>query len=168
VEAHAFVSEAPVKPKHTQALQLGAQLCFALYSTTRSVTASYRPYLEDMGLTYPQYLVLLALWEHEELTVKGLGQKMRLDYGTVSPLTQRLEHSGLIERRQSEHDGRVTVLRATPASFALQPKAIAMIESIFGGLGYEIDEIISLRDQINEYRRRLDNLIERNSATPQA
>ncbi|ADG98665.1 transcriptional regulator, MarR family [Segniliparus rotundus DSM 44985] len=151
-----------------EALQLGAQLCFAMYSTTRSMTASYRPHLEDMGLTYPQYLVLLALWEHEELTVKELGQKMRLDYGTVSPLTQRLEHSGLVERRQSEHDGRVTVLRASAASLALQPKALTMIESVFGGLGYTIDEIISLRDQINEYRRRLDKLIERDAAGRQA
>ena len=149
-----------------EALRIGAQLCFALYSTTRSMTASYRPYLEEMGLTYPQYLVLLVLWEHDELTVKELGQKMRLDYGTVSPLTQRLEASGLVERRQSAHDGRVTVLRATEASLALQPKALAMIESILAGLGYEIDEIISLRNQLKDYRSRLDKVAGREDSAP--
>ncbi|MGL6236228.1 MAG: MarR family winged helix-turn-helix transcriptional regulator [Segniliparus sp.] len=159
------VAEQVVEPSgksgSIETLRLGAQLCFALYSTTRSMTASYRPYLEEMGLTYPQYLVLLVLWEHEELTVKELGQIMRLDYGTVSPLTQRLEASGLVERRQSSHDGRVTVLRATEASVALQPQALAMIGSILTDLGYEIGEIIALRDQLKEYRHRLDRVLGR-------
>ena len=154
-------AEQPTRHGSIETLRLGAQLCFALYSTTRSMTASYRPYLEEMGLTYPQYLVLLVLWEHEELTVKELGQKMRLDYGTVSPLTQRLEASGLVERRQSAKDGRVTVLRATEASIELQPKALAMIGSILTDLGYEIKEIVALRDQLKEYRQRLDRVVGR-------
>jgi DNA-binding transcriptional ArsR family regulator len=82
-------------------LSLDEQLCFALYAAQRAVTAAYRPLLDDLGLTYPQYLVLLVLWERGETTVKELAAALRLDYGTVSPLLKRLEAAGLVHRERS-------------------------------------------------------------------
>lgn len=83
-------------------LSLNAQLCFALYSTSRSMTAAYRPFLEEMNLTYPQYLVLLTLWERPGITMKELGEHVHLDYGTLSPLVQRLTANGLVECAQCD------------------------------------------------------------------
>ena len=83
---------------------LDDQLCFALYAAQRAVTAAYRPLLEELGLTYPQYLVLLVLWERGETTVKALAGALHLDYGTMSPLLKRLESAGLVRRERSAHD----------------------------------------------------------------
>ncbi|MEU7141968.1 MarR family transcriptional regulator [Nocardia sp. NPDC046473] len=141
-------------------LSLANQLCFALYSTSRSMTAAYRPFLETMEITYPQYLALLALWERPGMTMKELGEQLRLDYGTVSPLIQRLQSHGFVESVRSAHDRRSVELRATDAGLALQRQAREMIESVMASVGYPLDALIALRDQVNALGERLDAITE--------
>ncbi|MBL0748402.1 MarR family winged helix-turn-helix transcriptional regulator [Nocardioides baculatus] len=93
-----------------QAPPLAEQLCFDLYAASRAVTAAYRPALTELGITYPQYLVLIVLWEHESLTVRELGDELRLDHGTLTPLLKRMESSGLVERRRDNVDERFVVV----------------------------------------------------------
>ncbi len=139
-------------------LSLTNQLCFALYSTSRAMTAAYRPFLDAMHITYPQYLALLALWERPGMTMKELGEQLRLDYGTVSPLIQRLQAHGFVESVRSAHDRRSVELRATEAGIALQRQAREMIESVMASVGYPLDTLIALRDQVNALGERLDAL----------
>ncbi|WP_060906920.1 MarR family winged helix-turn-helix transcriptional regulator, partial [Streptomyces scabiei] len=94
------------EPEQHGSLLLDQQLCFALYAAQRAVTAAYRPLLDELGLTYPQYLVMLSLWERGETTVKELTGALRLDYGTLSPLLKRLESAGLLSRERSLRDER--------------------------------------------------------------
>ncbi|MBL1078204.1 MarR family transcriptional regulator [Nocardia sp. 2] len=140
-------------------LSLNAQLCFALYSTSRSMTAAYRPFLEDMRLTYPQYLVLLALWERPGITMKELGEQIHLDYGTVSPLVQRLQARGLVDSARSPADGRAVVLHATPASLELRHGAQHMIQTVLDVVGIPVDGIEALRDQVKALGARLDAVV---------
>ncbi|MFI7667263.1 MarR family winged helix-turn-helix transcriptional regulator [Nocardia sp. NPDC049526] len=137
-------------------LSLASQLCFALYSTSRSMTAAYRPFLEGMGVTYPQYLALLALWGRPAMTMKELGEQLQLDYGTVSPLIQRLQAHGLVESVRSSNDRRAVELRATEAGRALQPQARQMIEAVMAEVGYPIEHLVLVRDQVNALGARLD------------
>ena len=97
-------------------LLLDDQLCFALYAAQRAVTAAYRPLLDELGLTYPQYLVLLVLWERGETTVKDLASALRLDYGTMSPLLKRLEAAGLVRRERSSRAERSRRTRPAASS----------------------------------------------------
>ncbi|WP_062985424.1 MarR family winged helix-turn-helix transcriptional regulator [Nocardia anaemiae] len=150
VAAAAGVSDADL-------LSLTSQLCFALYSTSRSMTAAYRPFLEGMGVTYPQYLALLVLWERPAMTMKELGEQLRLDYGTVSPLVQRLQAHGLVESVRSTNDRRAVELRATEAGRALQPQARQMIEAVMAEVGYPIEHLIRLRDEVNALGARLES-----------
>jgi len=140
-------------------LALTSQLCFALYSTSRSMTAAYRPFLDELGVTYPQYLALLVLWEQPGMTMKDLGEHLRLDYGTVSPLIARLSARGLVESARSTADGRAVVLRPTPASLELRPGARAMIDAVLAGVGYSLDTVITLREQVTALGARLDAVI---------
>src|ERR1700727_2616158 len=104
-------SESSVNP----AMRLDAQLCFAVHAASRAFDSVYRVTLREAGLTYPQYLVLLALWEHQELSVKELGRKLRLDSGTLSPLLKRMEAAGWVERRRDPADERSVMVRPTEA-----------------------------------------------------
>ncbi|MEU8899164.1 MarR family transcriptional regulator [Nocardia sp. NPDC048505] len=140
-------------------LSLAAQLCFALYSTSRSMTAAYRPHLDAMAITYPQYLALLALWERPGITMKELGEHLRLDYGTVSPLIQRLTEHGLVESVRNPRDRRAVQLRATAAGLALQEPARKMIEAVFVDIGWPATELVRLRDQVTALGRRLDEVV---------
>src|SRR5215475_2260611 len=97
-------------------LQLDEQLCFALYSASRAVIRAYAPLLQPLGLSYPQYLVLLVLWERDGASVKQLGERLALDSGTLTPLLQRLEHQGLVERRRGSDDERVVRIHLTAAA----------------------------------------------------
>lgn len=140
-------------------LSLNAQLCFALYSTSRSMTAAYRPFLEEMNLTYPQYLVLLTLWERPGITMKELGEHVHLDYGTLSPLVQRLTANGLVESVRSATDGRAVVLHATAASARLQPAAQRMIHAVLESVGLPLADIEALRDRVNALGTRLEAMV---------
>ncbi len=102
---------------------LGDQLCFDLYAASRAVTAAYRPVLAELGLTYPQYLVLIVLWEREKCTVRDIADRLRLDHGTLTPLLRRMERGGLVERQRDHNDERYVVVSLTPKGNALRRHA---------------------------------------------
>lgn len=105
-------------------LALDRQVCFALYAASRAVTAAYRPLLEPLGLTYPQYLVMLVLWERGTLAVGDVGAALHLDSGTLSPLIKRMEAAGLVERRRSADDERRVLVALTTEGRGLRERAI--------------------------------------------
>ena len=119
------------------ALSLDHHLCFALYSASRAMTAAYRPILTELNLTYPQYLVLLALWEERQATVGRLGERLQLDSGTLSPLLKRLEANGFIRRERSATDERLVEITLTPAGRLLESKAQCIPEQLFSSTGYD-------------------------------
>jgi DNA-binding MarR family transcriptional regulator len=132
----------------TDAPRLNHQVCFALYSASRAATAVYRPVLDELGLTYPQYLVMLVLWESEPRGVKELGEELGLDSGTLSPLLKRLESLGLVERRRSGEDERRVAIHATPAGRELSSKAGAIPQRLAEAAGLSVTELDQLRDTL--------------------
>lgn len=125
-------------------LKLDRQVCFALAVAARNVIALYRPVLEPMGLTHPQYLVMLALWERAPLSVKDLAGLLALDPGTLSPLLKRLESAGLVVRRRSAEDERVLAVTLTEEGAALRAQAEQVPPAIIARLGMPLSELESL------------------------
>ena len=101
-------------------LLLKNQLCFPMYACSRKIVGSYTPYLKPMGLTYTQYVVMMVLWEHETVNVGQLGDILKLDAGTLTPLLKRLEKAGYVARERSKEDERITIISITPAGEALK------------------------------------------------
>jgi DNA-binding MarR family transcriptional regulator len=132
----------------TDPLALERQVCFALSVASRSVVAIYRPLLQPMGLTHPQYLAMLALWQHERLSVKELGELLQLDPGTMSPLVKRLETVGYVTRRRDDHDERVLVVALTPTGRALRAEAEKIPPAIVERLGMGLDELQRLHESL--------------------
>ncbi|MEV6523830.1 MarR family transcriptional regulator [Longispora sp. NPDC051575] len=141
-------------------LELRHQLCFALYSASRAVTALYRPLLDELGLTYPQYLVMLVLWERDARTVKELGSELRLDSGTLSPLLKRLEAADLLTRERSPEDERSVTVSLTTRGVALREKAEEIPGRLFCGTDLAGDELAELRDTLT---RLTDKIQRRNT-----
>ncbi|BBG01009.1 DNA-binding MarR family transcriptional regulator [Pseudonocardia autotrophica] len=138
-------------------LRLDRQVCFALAVAARNVIALYRPLLEPMGLTHPQYLVLLALWERSPRSVGELADELALDPGTLSPLLKRLEAAGLVDRRRVPGNERTLAVTLTSAGRALRARAEAIPPAIVERLGMPLDELEDLRvvlDQVIEASRR--------------
>ncbi len=129
-------------------LKLKRQVCFALYSASRAVTGHYRPLLEPLGLTYPQYLVMLVLWEHGECSVRDLGTQLLLDSGTLSPLLKRLETAELLSRRRDPADERSVLVRLTSRGDDLRHKAAAVPMNIAAASGLAPRELAELRDTL--------------------
>ncbi|GGL09491.1 MarR family winged helix-turn-helix transcriptional regulator [Streptomyces flaveus] len=129
-------------------LFLDDQLCFALYAAHRAVTAAYRPLLDELGLTYPQYLVLLALWERGETPVKELAAALRLDYGTVSPLLKRLEAAGLVRRERSARDERSVLVAVTGRGEELRERAECVPGALLTATGLGGPEVARLREEL--------------------
>lgn len=125
-------------------LALESQVCFALSLASRSVISAYRPVLEPLRLTHPQYLVMLALWQHAPLTVKELGRLLRLDPGTISPLTKRVAALGYIERTRDPEDERSVVLTLTDAGRALRTEAERIPGRMMERLGMDVEELMAL------------------------
>jgi len=125
-------------------LALEAQVCFALSVAARNVVAVYRPLLEPMGLTHPQYLVMLALWQYEPLSVRRLSRLLQLDSGTLSPLLKRLEVSDLIRRQRDSHDERLLAVTLTQKGRALREDAMNIPPAVVAKLGIQIDELQAL------------------------
>ncbi|MFG2039749.1 MarR family winged helix-turn-helix transcriptional regulator [Dactylosporangium sp. NPDC048998] len=125
-------------------LALEHQVCFALAVASRNVIALYRPLLEPMGLTHPQYLVMLALWQHAPLSVKDLSRLLQLDPGTLSPLLKRLESAGLIHRRRAPHDERVLEVTLTEPGRALRADAERIPPAVVERLGMPLEELLQL------------------------
>ena len=125
-------------------LALDRQVCFALAVASRNVIALYRPLLEPMGLTHPQYLVMLALWEDSPLTVKRLSELLALDPGTLSPLLKRLEAVGYVTRQRDPRDERALAVRLTESGRALRNEALKIPPAIIARLGMSLPELESL------------------------
>ena len=109
--------------KAEEALRFQNQVCFPLYAAANAVVRAYRPLLRDLDLTYLQYMTLMLLWEHKQLSVKALGERMSLDSGTLTPLLKRLEAKGLVSRNRDTEDERVRLIAVTKAGMALRSKA---------------------------------------------
>lgn len=127
---------------------LGRQVCFALHNAARAANALYRPLLDPLGLTYPQYLVLLALWERDGRTVSELGAALGLDSGTLSPLLKRLERAGLVTRARSAGDERVVEVRLTPAGVALRRRAKRIPATLAAATGLSVAELSTLHSTL--------------------
>ena len=128
-----------------QQLRLEKQLCFALYTATNAMIRAYRPWLEQLDLTYPQYLALLVLWQEDGVSVKQLGEQMHLDSGTLTPLLKRLEAKGLVTRGRRENDERVRVLVLTAAGQALRQQAAEIPEAMRCQLSLTDDALLQLK-----------------------
>ncbi len=122
-------------PPAERSLLLDDQLCFALYAASRAVTARYRPLLDELGLTYPQYLVLLVLWERDSISVRELGAALQLESSTLSPLLKRLEAGGLLRRERRSDDERSVAIRLTEEGAALRERARAVPVAIGDAMG---------------------------------
>lgn len=130
------------------ALELDRQVCFALAVASRSVIGVYRPILEPLGLTHPQYLVMLALWGDAPLRFGEIAEALRLDPATLSPIIKRLEQSGLIERLPVAGDERTFSLVPTEAGAALRERALAVPPAVIERLGLPVERLIALRDEL--------------------
>lgn len=131
------------------ALELDRQVCFALSVASRSVIGIYRPILEPLGLTHPQYLVMLALWGDAPLRFREVVEMLHLDPATLSPLIKRLEQSGLIERVPVDGDERTFALVPTAAGMALREKALAVPPAVVDRLGLPVEQLMALRDELS-------------------
>jgi MarR family transcriptional regulator, organic hydroperoxide resistance regulator len=129
-------------------LSLDEALCFALYSASRALTGFYRPLLDELGITYPQYLVLLALWERDGVAVGALADRLRLDYGTLSPLLKRLQAAGLIHRERRAEDERSVTVSLTDAGRSLRARADCIPDEVVAATGLDARSFEELRETL--------------------
>jgi DNA-binding MarR family transcriptional regulator len=137
-------------------LRLDNQICFAIYSTAHAFNRVYKPLLDRLGLTYPQYLVMLVLWERDGVPVKDIGERLFLDSGTLTPLLKRLEAAGLIKRTRSTEDERQVLIALTSQGQALREKARTVPQAILATSACSITELSALKNELVALRDRLD------------
>lgn len=130
-------------------LRLDDQLCFSLYAASRAVTGIYAPLLAPLGLTYPQYLVMLVLWEDDACSVKAIGDRLALDSGTLTPLLKRLEAQGLVARQRSTTDERIVEIHLTTEGKRLKQRARSIPEKLVCKMGVPLSDIARLRDELH-------------------
>ena len=136
-----------------ESLKLSKQLCFPLYACSREMIKLYKPFLDELGLTYTQYITLMVLWEHKAMTVKALGQELYLDSGTLTPLLKKLEEKGLVTRRRSDLDERNLIVTITELGESMRDQALHIPE--------EMTKCVNLpREDIRELYRMLHQLLE--------
>jgi DNA-binding MarR family transcriptional regulator len=140
---------------HDPMLKLENQLCFPFYAVSRQLTKTYQPHLQALGITYPQYLVLLLLWEHKQLTVKELGDRLLLDSGTLTPLLKRMEQRLLLSRRRDPRDERSVIISLLPGGLALEVQARDIPVQLLAKSGLSLDELEALRGQLSQLLARL-------------
>lgn len=140
----------------TPSLSLKNLLCLDLYAASRAVIKAYGPLLKDLGLTYPQYLVMVCLWESGGVSVKELCERLSLDSGTLSPLLKRLESAGLVERSRSRVDERGVDITLTRAGKELQPKAGCVVKTMACRLGMSPEAARKLQEQLRDITRRFE------------
>lgn len=140
-------------------LQLDNQICFAVYSAGHAFNRVYKPLLDKLGLTYPQYLVMLVLWERDQVPVKEIGEKLFLDSGTLTPLLKRLEAAGLVKRTRSVDDERKVIVTLTAQGKGLRDRAGAVPQGILGASGCTVDELVSMKEEIVALRDRLNRAL---------
>jgi DNA-binding MarR family transcriptional regulator len=139
-------------------LELDRQLCFALYTASRAVIRSYAPLLEDVGLTYPQYVTMLVLWQDQDQpsSVGELGERLHLDSGTLTPLLKRLSSMGYVTRSRDAADERRVLVTVTAEGLALRDRLAAVPESFLGCLGMDVPAASALRDQLTALTATLE------------
>ena len=154
-KATSTIKKSKAKSSAASALMLDSQLCFALYSASLTMTKVYKPWLTQNGLTYPQYVTLLALWEQDGLTVGELGEKLFLDSGTLTPLLKRMQAAGLVERERSSEDERVVRITLTAKGSALYDAAADINAAIACSTGCNPGERRSLTQNLQQLRASL-------------
>ena len=147
------------KPAPVPLLQLDNQLCFAVYSTGHAFNRVYKPLLDRLKLTYPQYLAMLVLWEQDNVPVKDIGDRLFLDSGTLTPLLKRLEAAELIKRTRSKEDERQVLIELTPQGEALREKAKSVPQSILAASACSVGELVAMKDEIVALRDRLNAVL---------
>ena len=133
-------------------LKLENQLCFPVYAASRLITRAYQPYLDKLDITYPQYLVLMILWEEDSIAVNDISKKLILNTNTITPLLKRMEQQGLLKRERSKEDERKVIVQLTEKGKQLQEQASLIPEELAKHLlegGLKIDDLITLKDQLN-------------------
>src|SRR5882757_11415479 len=147
------------KPATDLPLLLGNQLCFAIYSTAHAFNRVYKPLLKRLGLTYPQYLVMLVLWERDGLPVRDIGGRLFLDSGTLTPLLKRLEAAHLVKRTRSTEDERQVLIALTSQGQALKNKAREVPHAILAASACTVAELSAMKDEIVALRDRLNAVV---------
>ena len=147
-------------PAADQILRLDNQICFAVYSAAHAFNRVYKPLLDRLGLTYPQYLVMLVLWERDGVPVKEIGERLFLDSGTLTPLLKRLEQAGQIKRTRSTEDERQVLIGLTAQGHALKDKARAVPPSILAASECSVPELLAIKNEIVALRDRLNAAVE--------
>jgi DNA-binding MarR family transcriptional regulator len=137
-------------------LKLDNQICFAFYACSREITKLYRPILAELGLTYTQYITLLALWEQDNVSVKELGSKLLLDSGTLTPLLKKLESMGLLTRARDKSDERHLIVRLTEKGHELRKQAECVPGRLYEGTDIEPEELIALRKQVQSLMNKIN------------
>ena len=153
-------SKTPERPPS----RLGSMLCFTVYSTAHAFNRAYKPLLDALGLTYPQYLAMFALWEHDDLTVKELGELLHLDSGTLTPLLKRLEAMGLVRRARDTADERSVRISLTPAGLEMRCKERMVHDGMMGACGQTAEELKALTAALLKVRDSLDAGMRLNAA----
>ncbi|MCX4689931.1 MarR family transcriptional regulator [Kitasatospora purpeofusca] len=146
----------PDLPDDADLLLLDRQICFSLNAASRAFGGVYRVLLKDLGLTYPQYLVMLVLWEHGELPVKRIGEHLRLDSGTLSPLLKRLEAAGLVHRKRSPEDERSVTVSLTGEGSAMRERAGQVPRRLLVATGLPVEQLATLRVLLDQVTEALD------------
>ena len=136
-------------------LLLDNQICFAVYSAAHAFAQAYKPHLDPMGLTYPQYLVMLLLWEQDGRSVNELGQPLHLDSGTLTPLLKRMEKAGLVTRKRDTKDERIMRIHLTDHGRALRERARAIPPAMPCASGLELEGLMALREEVKALNRNL-------------
>ena len=140
-------------------LRLDNQLCFAVYSTAHAFNRVYKPLLDRLGLTYPQYLVMLVLWERDGVPVKDIGERLFLDSGTLTPLLKRLEAAGLIKRTRSTEDERQVLIALTQQGQALRETARAVPQAILASSACSLSELSAMKNELIALRDKLNAVV---------
>lgn len=145
-----------------EGLKLNNLLCFALYASSRAAIDVYRPYLDKIGITYPQYLVMILLWEQEPRTIKEIGSALYLDTGTLSPMLKRLEAKGLLKRQRDATDERLVNISLTPAGHALKEEVADLPATLFCQVGLPLEEFGPLIERLHQLLNRITVLPQEN------
>jgi DNA-binding MarR family transcriptional regulator len=143
-------------PAADQMLRLDNQICFAIYSAAHAFNRVYKPLLDRLGLTYPQYLAMLVLWERDGVPVKEIGERLFLDSGTLTPLLKRLESAGLVKRTRSTEDERQVLIALTAQGQALRDRARAVPSSILAASECSVPDLLAMKNEIVALRDRLN------------
>ncbi|MGO4712647.1 MarR family winged helix-turn-helix transcriptional regulator [Bradyrhizobium sp. 2TAF24] len=136
-------------------IPLDQQLCFSLYATTIAINRTYKPLLDGLGVTYPQYLVLSALWENDGQTISAIGERLALEPSTITPLVKRLEQAGFIARQRNPADERQVVVSLTAQGKALRAESSCLTETLLQRSGLSVEQIVDLNDRVRALNKAL-------------